>query len=61
MTSLFTVKVALFLFSAVFIIIAFLYCIILIEDTKELAKKTEDDKLGKQLIKYQEDRKKDRT
>ena len=34
---------------------------ILIEDTKELAKKTEDDKLGKQLIKYQEDRKKDRT
>ena len=34
---------------------------ILIEDTKELAKKTEDDKLVKQLIKYQEDRKKDRT
>ena len=34
---------------------------ILIEDTKELAKKTEDDKLGKQLVKYQEDRKKDRT
>ena len=34
---------------------------ILIEDTKELAKKTEDDKLGKQIIKYQEDRKKDRT
>jgi len=37
MTSLFTVKVALFLFSAVFIIIAFLYCIILIEDTKKYA------------------------
>ncbi len=37
MTSLFTIKVALFLFSSVFILIAFLYCVILIEDTKKYA------------------------
>ena len=37
MTSLFSVKVALFLFSIVFILIAFLYCIFLIEDTKKYA------------------------
>tara|TARA_Y100001935_G_scaffold42774_1_gene34863 strand:- start:3340 stop:4527 length:1188 start_codon:yes stop_codon:yes gene_type:complete len=37
MTSLFTVKIALFLFSSIFILIALLYCIFLIEDTKKYA------------------------
>ena len=37
MTSLFSVKVALFLFSSIFIFIALLYCFFLIEDTKKYA------------------------
>ena len=37
MTSLFTVKIALFLFSSIFIFIALLYCFFLIEDTKKYA------------------------
>jgi len=37
MTSLFSVKIALFLFSSIFIFIAFLYCFFLIEDTKKYA------------------------
>ena len=37
MTSLFTVKIALFLFSSIFILIALLYCFFLIEDTKKYA------------------------
>ena len=37
MTSLFSVKVALFLFSAIFILIALLYCFFLVEDTKKYA------------------------
>ena len=37
MTSLFSVKIALFLFSSIFIFIALLYCFFLIEDTKKYA------------------------
>jgi len=37
MTSLFPVKLALFIFSIIFILIALLYCLILIEDTKKYA------------------------
>jgi MFS family permease len=37
MTNLFPVKVALFLFSIIFILIALIYCVLLIEDTKKYA------------------------
>ena len=37
MTYLFSIKIALFIFSITFILIAFLYCIFLIEDTKKYA------------------------
>ena len=37
MTSLFPIKLALFIFSIIFILIAFSYCLILIEDTKKYA------------------------
>ncbi len=48
MTSLFSVKVALFLFSSIFILIALLYCFFLIEDTKKYAnifKKEDPEKM----------------
>ena len=44
MTSIFSVKVALFLFSAIFILIALLYCFFLIEDTKKYANNFENRK-----------------